>query len=219
MLPPTTVCELLKTCGGHDAATTGDVCQRFAHKLLQEVYEPSQGRSIDDVRADHWREAIQEAAGSDPGRDLAARCYRLWKETRLQLLALTPEVRGLLLELGRSYKLLLLTNGESQTQREKIRAVACEGLFSQVVVGGEHAEEKPAPSIFSHCFQLLAVRPQDCIMVGDSLHTDILGGINAGVRATVWVNGTGADLPEGPVKPDYTITSVLDLPKILEDFT
>lgn len=178
-----------------------------------ESSDPSVGQRIDEVRINHWREALQEA-GVDPGRGLASDCYYTWKTTRLQALALSPEVLGMLKDLGRSYKLLLLTNGHAQTQREKIEALGCEGLFSAVVVGGEHAEQKPAASIFTHCFKLLGVKPQDCIIVGDSLDTDIQGGFNSGVRATVWVNRRGPP-PENAVNPDYIISSVLDLPKVL----
>ncbi|XP_018593666.1 N-acylneuraminate-9-phosphatase isoform X2 [Scleropages formosus] len=130
-------------------------------------------------------------------------------------LTIDQPFRNLLLDLRGTLKLLLLTNGEVQTQREKIQAVGCEGLFDAIVVGGDHAEEKPALSIFHHCFQVLGVGPKDCVMVGDSLGTDILGGINAGVRATVWVNGTGTASPDVSIKPDYTVPSVLDLPSVL----
>lgn len=171
--------------------------------------------TIDDVRINHWREALQETDCLDPGCALASECYYTWKTTRLQALALSPEALALLQELKSWCKLLLLTNGDAQTQREKLEAVRCEGLFSTVVVGGEHAEQKPAVSIFTHCFKLLGVKPHDCIMVGDSLDTDIQGGFNAGVRATVWINKSGDALPENSVTPDYTIPSVLDLPHVL----
>lgn len=193
-----------------------DICKRFARKLYEEKFDPSAGITIDDVRINHWLEALQEVNKSvDPDRALASDCYYTWKTTRLQALALSPEVLALLQKLKHSYKLLLLTNGDAQTQREKLEAVRCEGLFSAVVVGGEYAEQKPAVSIFSHCFRLLGVKPQDCIMVGDSLDTDIQGGINAGVRATVWINKSRGTLPDNGVTPDYTIPSVLDLPNVL----
>ncbi|KAJ8418030.1 hypothetical protein AAFF_G00137390 [Aldrovandia affinis] len=66
-------------------------------------------------------------------------------KTRLELFAIPGPVRQLLEDLRVAHKLLLLTNGVAQTQREKIEAVRCEGLFHAMVVGGEHAEEKPAP--------------------------------------------------------------------------
>ncbi|XP_018593665.1 N-acylneuraminate-9-phosphatase isoform X1 [Scleropages formosus] len=208
------VTELLKT-RFDDEHVVGDICERFNMKLLQESFQPSRDLTIDQVRIGHWDQAIREAGGKGPDSAVAARCYWTWKNTRLTLLSIPEPFRNLLLDLRGTLKLLLLTNGEVQTQREKIQAVGCEGLFDAIVVGGDHAEEKPALSIFHHCFQVLGVGPKDCVMVGDSLGTDILGGINAGVRATVWVNGTGTASPDVSIKPDYTVPSVLDLPSVL----
>ncbi|KAK7140595.1 hypothetical protein R3I94_013015 [Phoxinus phoxinus] len=194
-----------------------DICECYLRKLHHESFDPSEGKSIDSVRIHHWYEALQETQGTDPDPDLANSCYYTWKNTRLQALTLSPEVRSLLEELRKNYKLLLLTNGDTQTQWEKIEAVRCEGLFSVVVVGGDHPEQKPAHSIFTHCFKSAGVLPQDCIMVGDSLSTDIQGGVNAGVRATVWINSDCKSLPQGSVTPDYTIPSVLNLNDVLAE--
>ncbi|KAL4641268.1 N-acylneuraminate-9-phosphatase-like [Arapaima gigas] len=209
------VTELLKT-RFHQEDIICDICERFKVKLLQESFQASGDLTIDEVRIGHWDQAIQEAGGTGSDSILAAECYWMWKDTRLALLSIPEPFQKLLVNLRGTYKLLLLTNGEVQTQREKIQAVDCEGLFDIIVVGGEHAEEKPAPSIFYHCFQLLEVGPKDCVMVGDSLNTDILGGINAGVRATVWVNGTEIVPPDTSIKPDFVVPSVLDLPSVLD---
>lgn len=186
-------------------------------KLFHDHFDPLAGRSIDEVRAAHWQDSIQEVAGGEVMASLAAQCYYTWKESRLALLTLAPETRHLLGCLRRSYKLLLLTNGVPQTQREKVRASGCEDFFDRIVVGGEHAEQKPFVSIFKLCFAMLEVEPRDCVMVGDSLEADIQGGFNAGVLASVWINGAGErDVPSGSVQPDFTISSVLDLPGVLD---
>lgn len=207
--------ELLKTQLGLDDDSVHDVCERFKQKLLQEQHERSSGRSIDDLRVRHWEESIVETLGSCSPPSLAARCYFTWKTSRLEVLRLSPEVRQLLKRLRCRYKLLLLTNGEATTQREKVEAVQCEDFFDAVVVGGEHPEQKPSSSIFRKCFDVLDVEPLDCVMVGDSLDTDIQGGVNAGVRATVWISSARCSEVDGPVKPDYTIPTVLELPDIL----
>ncbi|XP_010901519.2 N-acylneuraminate-9-phosphatase [Esox lucius] len=207
------VTELLKSTLG-DKHNISDICDSFKRKLFDETFDPTSGRTIDEVRIGHWEESIHEIMAEGAGSSLASECYYLWKNTRLELLTITAPVLTMLKLLRKKQKLLLLTNGETQTQREKVVAVGCEGLFDAVVVGGEHAEEKPALSIFSHCFGLLGVQATDCVMVGDSLDTDIAGGANAGVRATVWINNTGSS-SEGLTKPDYTIPSVLDLPEVL----
>ncbi|XP_059373065.1 N-acylneuraminate-9-phosphatase-like [Carassius carassius] len=208
------VCELLKSMHVPESHIK-DICDHFLRKLLHESFDPSEGKTIDDVRIHHWYEALQETQGTDPDAALASSCYYTWNNTRLQVLTLTPEVRSLLEELQKNYKLLLITNGDTQTQWEKIEAVGCKGLFSLVVVGGDHPEQKPARSIFTHCFESAGVQPQDCVMVGDSLSTDIQGGIDAGVRATVWINSDCKSLPLGSVTPDYTLPSVLNLNDVL----
>ncbi|XP_034408729.1 N-acylneuraminate-9-phosphatase isoform X2 [Cyclopterus lumpus] len=207
-------CELLKTTLALDDNTTNSICDKFKEKLLQESFDPSAGKSIDEVRVGHWKESIQEAVGSGSPPSLAAQCYYLWKNSRLEVLSLSTDLCNLLKRLRVGYKLLLLTNGETQTQREKVKAVGCEEFFDAIVIGGEHAEQKPFVSIFTLCFDMLQVEAQDCIVVGDSLDTDIQGGFNAKVRATVWISN-GAR-PDGSVTPDYTIPTVLDLPNILQ---
>ncbi|KAK5853594.1 hypothetical protein PBY51_014736 [Eleginops maclovinus] len=207
--------ELLKSTLGLDDDTISSICDKFKQRLYQENFDPSAGRSIDDVRAGHWEESLQEAVGSRSTPSLAAQCYFLWKNSRLELLNLSPEICNLLKELRRTYKLLLLTNGEAQTQREKVEGTRCEEFFDTIVVGGEHAEQKPFLSIFKLCFRMLEVEAQDCIMVGDSLDTDIQGGVNAGVRATVWIS-SDVGSADGAVKADFTIPTVLELPHILQ---
>ncbi|KAG7999928.1 Regulator of microtubule dynamics protein 2, partial [Nibea albiflora] len=211
-----TTSELLKTTLALDDTTIGSICDKFKQKLLHERFDPSAGRSIDEVRVCHWKESIQETVGSCSSQTLASQCYYMWKNSRLEVLHLSPEICTLLKQLRSSYKLLLLTNGETQTQREKVEAVRCEEFFDAIVIGGEHAEQKPYLSIFTLCFNMLGVEAQDCVMVGDSLDTDIQGGFNARVRATVWISSSGGAVPESSVKPDYTIPTVLDLPDILE---
>lgn len=53
-------------------------------------------------------------------------------------------------------------------------------------------------------------------MVGDSLDTDIQGGLNAGLKATVWLNKAMTTPVDTSPVPHYIISSVLDLPAVLQ---
>lgn len=131
-------------------------------------------------------------------------------------MTLAEDVKTMLTELRKEVYLLLLTNGDRQTQREKIDACACQSYFDAIVVGGEQKEEKPAPSIFHYCCDLLGVQPGDCVMVGDTLETDIQGGLSAGLKATVWINKNSiVPLKSSPI-PHYIVSSVLELPALLQ---
>ncbi|EOA96791.1 N-acylneuraminate-9-phosphatase, partial [Anas platyrhynchos] len=176
------------------------ICEKVQAKLLKECHDPAR-TCITELRISHWEEAIRETIGG---------------EAKLRHLTLAEETRGMLTELRKAVRLLLLTNGDRQTQREKIEACACQPYFDAIVVGGEQKEEKPAPSIFHYCCDLLGVQPAECVMVGDSLDTDIQGGLNAGLKATVWLNKTMATPADSSPVPHYVISSVLDLPAVLQ---
>uniref|UniRef100_A0ABM5FT52 N-acylneuraminate-9-phosphatase-like n=1 Tax=Pogona vitticeps TaxID=103695 RepID=A0ABM5FT52_9SAUR len=205
------VINILQSVHHYDEREAHMICHKFQVKLLNECYNPAK-MSITDRRIQHWEEAIQEVMGGTSNQDLATECYFLWKTTRLQHLTLTEETQKMLRELRKEFQLLLLTNGVAQIQREKIEACACQPYFDAIVVGGEQKEEKPASSIFHHCCELLGVQPEDCVMVGDSLDADIQGGLNAGLKATVWVNKTAMAPKDTSPVPHYIIPSVLDLP-------
>ncbi|XP_007451501.1 PREDICTED: N-acylneuraminate-9-phosphatase [Lipotes vexillifer] len=191
------------------------ICNKVQVKLSKECFHPSKS-CITDLRTSHWEEAIQETKGGAANRKLAEECYFLWKSTRLQHMTLAEDVRAMLTELRKEVRLLLLTNGEQQTQREKIKACACQSYFDAIVVGGEQKEEKPAPSIFYYSCDLLGVQPGDCVMVGDTLETDIQGGLNAGLKATVWINKNGMVPLKSSPRPHYIVSSVLELPAVLQ---
>uniref|UniRef100_A0A8C6ULR7 N-acetylneuraminic acid phosphatase n=1 Tax=Neogobius melanostomus TaxID=47308 RepID=A0A8C6ULR7_9GOBI len=209
--------ELLKSTLNLNDGAVETICDTFKQKLYTEVLDSAAGKSIDDIRTVHWEEAIRETAGAQQmSESLGSDCYKLWKSSRLQLLTMSLEVQALLRDLRTKYRLLLLTNGEAQTQREKVEVSSCEEFFDAVVVGGEQEEQKPSISIFRLCFEMLGVQARDCVMVGDSLDTDIEGGLKAAVRATVWIKTTWATESDS-IKPHYTISDVLELPRVLAE--
>ena len=75
---------------------------------------------------------------------------------------------------------------------------------------------KPSKLFFDRCFAAIpGFRREDAIIVGDSLSSDILGGINAGVR-TCWFNPDRLTA-EGTIRPDYEIRELGELPPLLEE--
>ena len=87
-------------------------------------------------------------------------------------------------------------------------------FFEKVFVSQEIGYNKPSKDYFEACFAQIPGFDRDkALMVGDSLTSDIQGGINAGIR-TVWVNP--GHLESGSVKPDYEIESLSQLEALLE---
>jgi putative hydrolase of the HAD superfamily len=113
------------------------------------------------------------------------------------------------------YKLLLLTNGSPDLQREKLAGVPeLAPYFDHIIISGEFGEGKPAASIFRHALERLGIKPEHGIMVGDKLTTDILGANTIGMTS-VWVNRHSA-VRNDDIIPSHEIVHLEELLLLLE---
>ena len=86
--------------------------------------------------------------------------------------------------------------------------------FEQVFISEEIGFNKPAKAYFDACFARIPdFEKGKAMMVGDSLASDIRGGINAGIK-TCWYNPLGKAARDD-IRPDYCITALHELPGLL----
>jgi HAD superfamily hydrolase (TIGR01662 family) len=64
-----------------------------------------------------------------------------------------------------------------------------QGLITGTVSSFEHGFMKPHPSIFTAALNRVGVRPDEAVMVGDSIRQDIEGALRAGMRAILLHRG------------------------------
>ncbi|MEK5476444.1 HAD family hydrolase [Paenibacillus sp. FSL R5-0407] len=127
------------------------------------------------------------------------------------------ETFTILNELKGNVKLLLLTNGCPALQQEKLDGVPeLAGYFDEIVISGAFGKGKPDSTIFRHAVERLGVEPEDSLMVGDKLTTDICGGMSVGMT-TVWVNRDGKSRTD-EIVPDYEIQHLSQLHDIIAKF-
>ena len=117
--------------------------------------------------------------------------------------------------LSRRYRLFLASNGTASVQKGRMTSANLYRFFEKVFVSQEIGHNKPSLAYFQGCFaQIPGFDPAKALMVGDSLTSDIRGGINAGIR-TCWVNPGHAAAPED-IRPDYEIEALHQLPALLD---
>lgn len=135
---------------------------------------------------------------------------------RYEYLSLGREIKELLRSLRGQYHLGLITNGPSNAQWEKVVKLNLQPFFDLILVSGDLPWEKPSEKIFTEACDILSVEPQHCIMIGDKLDTDILGGILSKLGGTVWIplNDSVKRRHCDPV-PDYIIKNVTELSEII----
>ena len=117
--------------------------------------------------------------------------------------------------LSKKYRLFLASNGTASVQKGRMTSANLYRFFEQVFVSQEIGHNKPSKEYFAGCFaRIPGFDPAKALIVGDSLSSDIKGGINAGMK-TVWVNPRHEDC--GNIKPDHEIEALSQLEKLLEE--
>ena len=117
--------------------------------------------------------------------------------------------------LGKKYRLFLASNGNSSVQKGRLTSADLYRRFENIFISEEIGHNKPSKEYFAACFaRIPGFDPEKAMIVGDSLTSDILGGINAGIR-TCWVNTKHAPA-RADIRADYEIESLSQLPALLE---
>lgn len=200
---------------GFSTEESQDITKTFLREFRQ---APAPDFETDEAGLDKWRQDIWARVLPEDRQEILDELYSLWKSERLNQLSLKPNVTSMLDELATDFNLGLITNGPSVAQWEKINEIGCKKYFDSIIVSGDLEVEKPDKDIYYLACGELQVRPSECIMVGDKLETDILGGLNAGLAATVWVNSKNKEATK-EVQPAFTIDTVTQLPQILPNLT
>lgn len=127
---------------------------------------------------------------------------------------LLPYAYEVVEKLSKSYRLILLTNGLSKVQHPRFNNSSIKEYFELFIVSEDVKLQKPDSEIFKLIFKKLKITNLNkVLMIGDSLNSDIMGGINANIH-TCWYNIDKRD-NKSLIKPNYTITDLRELYKIL----
>ena len=120
----------------------------------------------------------------------------------------------LLEELNGTYRMFLVSNGNLSVQQGRLGKSGIGRYFADIFISEVLGAEKPSRRFFELAFEkILDFDPAQAVIVGDSLTSDIRGGINAGVR-TIWFNPKR--LPAvAEIPADYELRRLKDLPELL----
>lgn len=72
---------------------------------------------------------------------------------------------------------------------------------------------KPSPVMMRQARKELCLSTEDVVMVGDTMETDVLGGVQMGYRTVLVLTGSTreADIAHYAYRPDYIVDSIADL--------
>ena len=144
----------------------------------------------------------------------AVACARAYEKNLSQGHWFLPGAEEAVDALSKKYRLFLASNGTASVQKGRMTSANLYRFFETVFVSQEIGHNKPSKAYFDACFSSIpGFDKEKAMIVGDSLSSDIKGGINAGIK-TVWVNPDHKDC--GDIKPDYEIEYLHQLEALLE---
>ncbi len=126
---------------------------------------------------------------------------------------LLPGAREVLANLSRKYHCSIVTNGIAYVQHTRFNGSGLQPYIEHLFISDEMGVQKPAAAFFKMVLEQLAAEPGECLVIGDSLSSDMLGAYNAGLPKCLY-NRTGK--PHNASFPiEYEIHSLEELYGIL----
>lgn len=120
----------------------------------------------------------------------------------------------MLKELQGKYKLYIASNGTAFVQDRRIASSGVAKYFDGIFISERIGANKPSVSFFDGCFKKMENKERDkTVIVGDTLSSDILGGINAGIHTVHYTMGN--DFEYSDIVPEYSVKTVAEIPEII----
>jgi len=173
----TIVCdEIIRATG----ASSVEVSPARLQQLWQEINAEHTGWRFEAMRRESFRRLLLDIEVRDaPLADTFTDCYFSARFSHCQVY---PDVVPCLSELRRSYRVVLLSNGNTYPDRLGIGHLFDGVFFAQDIGFG-----KPDRRAFGHVQDALDTPANEMLNIGDSLENDVWGALNVGWNA-LWLN-------------------------------
>ena len=114
----------------------------------------------------------------------------------------------------KNYQIIIVTNGTAIAQKKKLERSGLDKIADNIFISEEVGYEKPSIHFFERVIAKTGIDDiSQAVIIGDSLTSDIQGGVNAGID-TCWYNPK-EDVNDTNLKPTYIIKNLHELCEIV----
>ncbi len=130
-----------------------------------------------------------------------------------------PHALELIRYLNRKYITCVASNGPYEQQINRLKVGGIDSFFLHTFISSTIGAKKPDKAFFDYCFRELQkagcenLMPEETIIIGDSVISDIDGGRNYGMKTCLYTRGQKGD--SAYKKADYIVSDLSDIMKIL----
>ncbi len=165
-----------------------------------------EGVPLDQIRKERTEEVLREF---DVDVSMAEEFNKLFYDLYPSMEVPIEGAKEVISELKEDHVLGVITNSSKQVQICKLRSIQVLDYFETLVFSEEIGCRKPHPRIFLDAVERVDRRPEDCLYVGDSYTSDVVGADRVGMH-TCWFNPDGKEVP-GDVEPKLEISELAEL--------
>ena len=202
------ITRLLRTVG---VEPTEEIIQRY-RVINWEHWRMLERKEISRSQISHRFDVLFEELGVSIS---TPECETLYRQFLSEGDDVLPGAEETLKALQGKYRLFAATNSTVAVQAGRLQRTGLGKYFEQLFISEALGAYKPDPEFFQQAFARIdGFDPSRAMMVGDSLTSDIQGGINAGIL-TCWVNPQHRPNTTD-IQPHYEIEALPQLEALLE---
>ena len=112
----------------------------------------------------------------------------------------------------------MASNGPYEQQKHRLAVGGIDKYFDFVFISEDIGVQKPEKEFFSRCFDRMKsagvyCKPEEAIIIGDSLTSDMAGGLNAGMHTCYFTRGQQID--NKPSGVEHVVRTLDEIKNIL----
>lgn len=167
-----------KTCEKFGISFSGAVAQRYSEINLALWKKLEKGLvTRDEVKLRRFEEFAKEmGCAADP-----AAMGRFYETTLANCGFILKGADRVCEALSKKYRLYIVTNGLLHVQKSRLALSGLLTYFSGCFISEETGYAKPDKRFFDFVLDKIGIDRSEALIVGDSLSSDIQGGVNAGI--------------------------------------
>ncbi len=145
------------------------------------------------------REGVKAAPARRKLALILAQIYRGISRKRLQLY---PDVKRVLDELHRAYRMAIVSDAQPCYALPEIKAVGLDGYFDPQIISAHYGFRKPDRRLVEKALSIMEVKAAEVLCVGNDMYRDIYGAKLLGIK-TIFVDSNQGNKTHENVTPDY----------------
>ncbi len=171
--------------------------------------------SLDFLYIERFRRLLKECGIADLTESEYAKISESYLTNLSNSAYMLDGAKDMLQKLEKKFSLILITNGTSMVQRKRLKIKRIASYFNAIIISEEIGFKKPEKEFFKVAIEKSGnPSSSEILVIGDSLSSDIFGGINYGLD-TCWFN-PGKKENSTNILPKYEVSSFNEIYRILD---